>query len=104
MNWKDISRKLVELHDEKEAAIIRLTPHSTGELVNLSGDDFCLEVEGKKLTAKKVRKFLWENRKKRALQRKKAVVWSAYIEDEDKSYVGVGALTSSEIATRMRGE
>ena len=104
MNWKEISRKLVKLHDEKEAAIIRLTPHSTGEVVNLSSDDFCLEVEGKKLTAKGVRKFLWEHRKKRALQRKKAVVWSAYIEDEDKSYVGVGALTSPEIATRMRGE
>jgi len=103
MNWKDISRKLVALHDKKEAAIIRLTPHSIGELVNLSDDDFCLEVEGRQLTAKSVRKFLWENRKKRALQRKKAVVWSAYIEDEDKSYVGVGALTSSEVAARMRG-
>ena len=103
MNWKDISRKLVDLHDEKEAAIIRLTPHSTGSLVNLSDDDFCLEVDGRKITAKRVRKFLWENRKKRALQRKKAVVWSAYIKEEDKSYVGVGALTSPEVATRMRG-
>jgi len=104
MNWKEISRKLVSLHEEKEAAIIRLTPHSTGELVNLSDDDFCLKVTGKELTEKKVRKFLWENRKKRALQRKKAVIWSAYIEDEDKSYVGVGALTSLEVASRMRGK
>ncbi len=104
MNWKEISRKLVSLHEEKEAAIVRLTPHSIGEVVNLSDDDFCLEIEGRELSAKKVRKFLWENRKKRALQRKKAVIWSAYIEDEDKSYVGVGALTSSKVASRMRGE
>ena len=104
MDWKKISNKLVDAHSEKESAVIALNSESTGVLVNLSSDDFCLELEGKELQSKKVRRFLWENRKKRALQRKKAVVWSAYIEDEDKSYVGVGALTSSEIATRMRGE
>lgn len=104
MDWKAVSRKLVNLHDEKEAGIIRLTPHSTGEMVNLSNEYFCLEVKGRELTAKRVRKFLWEHRKKRALQRKKAVVWSAYVEEEDMSYVGVGALTSPEVAARMRGE
>tara|TARA_R100001082_G_C4354346_1_gene156060 strand:- start:535 stop:849 length:315 start_codon:yes stop_codon:yes gene_type:complete len=104
LDWKKLSKKLVDLHEEKEAAIIRLTPATIGEVINLSSDGFCLEVEGKKLSPKKVRKFLWENRKKRALQRKQAVLWSAYMEEEDKSYVGVGALTSPKVAARIRGE
>ena len=104
MNWKEISRRLVALHDEQEAAVIRFSPDSKGEMVNLSNDKFSLEVEGRKLTAKKVRKFLWEQRKSRALQRKNAILWSAYVEDEDKSYIGVGALTSPKVAARLRGE
>jgi len=101
MDWKKISNKLVDAHSEKESAVIALNSESIGILVNLSSDNFCLEVEGKELQSKKVRKFLWENRKKRALQRKNAVLWSAYIEEEDKSYVGVGAVTSKEAAERM---
>ena len=100
-NWKEITQRLVSLHNKKESAVIRLTPHSKGELVNLSDDKFCLEVEGKELRAKKVRKFLWENRKKRALLRSKAVIWSAYIEEDKKSYVGVGALTSKRVMDKM---
>ena len=101
MDWKKISNKLVEAHATNESAVVFLDPHSKGVLVNLSDDEFCLELEGREIQAKKIRKFLWENRKKRALQREKAAIWSAYIEDEDKSYVGVGALTSPEVADRM---
>tara|TARA_R100000664_G_scaffold8566_1_gene14061 strand:+ start:12549 stop:12869 length:321 start_codon:yes stop_codon:yes gene_type:complete len=101
MNWKKISSDLVTQHSDTESAVVSLDPHSMGEIVNLSNEDFCLEVKGRELKAKKVRRFLWENRKKRALQRKNAVLWSAYMEDEDKSYVGVGALTTKRIADRM---
>mgnify|MGYP003657575698 CR=1 FL=1 len=101
MNWKKISSELVTQHSDEESAVISLDPHSVGEIVNLSDDSFCLEVKGKELKSKKVRKFLWDNRKKRALQRKNAVLWSAYLEDEDISYVGVGALTTKRVADRM---
>ena len=100
-NWKEITQRLVSLHNKKESAVIRLTPHSKGEMVNLSSDEFCLEIEGKELQTKKVRRFLWENRKKRALLRSKAVIWSAYIEEDDKTYVGVGALTSKRVMDKM---
>ena len=101
MNWKEISQRLASLHEKQEAAVIRFSPESTGEMVNLSNDDFSLKIEGKKINAKKIRKFLWEQRKKRALQRKNAVLWSAYIKDEDKSYIGVGALTTKRVADKM---
>ena len=103
-DWKGISRRLVKLHEDHEAGIIRFSSDSFGEMVNLSNENSSMEVEGKKITAKKVRKFLWEQRNQRALKRKNAVVWSAYVEDEDKSYIGVVALTSPEVAARLRGE
>mgnify|MGYP003649401958 CR=1 FL=1 len=93
MDWKKISKRLSKIHEEKKSSVVRLTPFTEGVVVNLSNDSFCLEVPGEQLSAKKVRKFLWENRKKRALQRKNAILWSAYLEDDDTSYVGVGALT-----------
>jgi hypothetical protein len=102
LNWKKLSRNLVEEHAKNESAIIVLNETSEGSIVNLSNDEFCMEEKGKELSTKKVRKFLWENRKKRALQRKSAILWSAYMEDEDMSYVGVGALTTPEVAERMK--
>lgn len=101
MNWKKISSRLTELHKENGSSCLALDPHSKGELVNLSNDDMFMEIDGKELKVKRVRKFLWENRKKRALQRKNAVLWSSYMEDEDKSYFGVGALTSKNAADRL---
>ena len=104
MNWKKISSKLVDDHANTESAVITLDPHSKGILVNLSNDEFCLEEEGKELKVKKVRRFLWENRNKRALQRENAAIWSSYIPEEDKSYMGVGAVTSKEVARRMNSD
>tara|TARA_R100000458_G_scaffold37793_1_gene35247 strand:+ start:405 stop:722 length:318 start_codon:yes stop_codon:yes gene_type:complete len=101
MDWKSITRRLVEEHSEKESTVVPLNEEIQGSIVNLSNDNFCLEFEGKELKTKKVRKFLWENRNRRALQRDNAILWSAYMEDEDKSYMGVGALTTPEIAERM---
>jgi hypothetical protein len=104
VDWKKISRKLVEDHGIKGSSIVMLDPHSIeGEVVNLSTDDFCLEFEGKELSAKKVRKFLWEHRNKKALSRKHGIIWSAYLEKEDKSIVGVGAITDPKVAKRMEG-
>ncbi len=102
MNWKKISSKLVDDHANNGSAVITLDPHSEGVLVNLSHDEFCLAEKGKDLKVKSVRKFLWENRKKRALQRENAAIWSSYMPDEDKSYMGVGALTSEKVAKRMK--
>jgi len=104
LNWKKISRSLVEEHAENESAVIILNEGSEGPVVNLSNNDFCMEEKGKELSTKKVRRFLWENRKKRALQRKNAVLWSAYMEDEDVSYVGVGAVTSLKVAEKMNAD
>jgi len=101
MDWKKISKKLTDDHNENESSIVRLNPHSIGHMVNLSNDNFCLEVKGKEIRSKRVRKFLWENRKKRALQRRSAVLWSSYLEDDDISYVGVGALTTKKVADKM---
>ena len=102
MNWKKISNQLIDLHKEDGDGLVKLDPHSGGStVVNLSDSDLVLEVKGKELRAKKVRKFLWEQRKPRALKRKNAILWSAYIEEDDTSYVGVGALTSPEVADRL---
>ena len=101
--WKKIVKKLTFEHQQEGSSIVLFDPHSKGYLVNLTEEDLYLEIDGKELQSKKVRKFLWENRKKRAFQRKRGLVWSAYIEDEDKSYVGVGALTTKKVAERMNG-
>tara|TARA_R100000458_G_C8169181_1_gene170306 strand:+ start:229 stop:564 length:336 start_codon:yes stop_codon:yes gene_type:complete len=104
INWKEISNLLIDSHQEEGDGLVKLYPHSEGDsIVNMSNENFILEVEGKELRPKKVRKFLWEQRKNRALKRKNAVLWSSYIEEEDKSYVGVGALTSPEAADRLKG-
>ena len=107
MNWKQLTKNLIDIHVQNKSAVVSLDPHSVGVLVNLSDDDFCLTVEGKEIKPKKVRRFLWEQRKKRALNRSNAAIWSAYMEKEDKTYVGVGAITSQKVADRiqkLRGE
>ena len=53
MNWKKISSDLVTQHSDTESAVVSLDPHSMGEIVNLSNEDFCLEVKGRELKAKR---------------------------------------------------
>ena len=101
INWKQLSKTLVDRHASDGGSIVPKLPHSEGTLVNLSDDNFCLQEDGRALSSKNVRRFLWENRNHRSVARDKAAFWSVYLPDEDKSVVGVGALVDEDTAKRM---
>ena len=100
-SWKSITKMLVDDHNSSGTALVPKSPHSTGVPVNLSGESLCLQVEGRELPLKRVRRFLWDNRKHRSVTRDRAVFWSAYLPHEDRSILGVGGYTSHRVAKRM---
>lgn len=104
--WKEATRNLVAQHNQHGVGIafvndLELGPES--EVVNLTKQDELLVVEGKELTAKQVRRYLWPWRRARTCRRERVVLWSAF--DRGRSFVGVGAVTSKKAAERMdRGQ
>ena len=94
-NWKKISNSLVKMHKELGGALVNREGENAvvnnRSLVNTSKEDEILTLVGKKLSPKRVRKFMWDNRNSRRLTRSNAIVWSWYNEDEDKTYMGFGA-------------
>lgn len=71
------------------------------KMVNLSKEGDLDGVPGVLLNPHKVRTFLWENRRKRALCRANMVIWSAVV--DNMSFIGLGAIVTPKVADRFKG-
>ena len=101
---KQLSHEVVESHNSRGFAIVRITPTDplpVGVLLNVSKSPWV--IDGKELKAKAdVRRFLWEQSKGSQLRRKgRSFVWSRYMKDQDKSVMGIATMVSREVAERM---
>tara|TARA_R100000388_G_C7244634_1_gene164034 strand:+ start:5524 stop:5868 length:345 start_codon:yes stop_codon:yes gene_type:complete len=102
-DWKGSVKKLVTDFDDKKGAAVLVTPPLEGRSspVQVTQDEHTLQFEGSKITPKAVRKWLWEQRECRALKRSGAFLFANYNEEDDKTYVGIGALASEAAAVRL---
>lgn len=103
---KKISHQVVESHNNRGYALVKLTPtgpESVGVLVNMTRDP--LVCKGKELRAKAdVRRFLWERSsgKDAGIRRKdRTWVWSRYLAEEDVSLVGLATMADRKVAERL---
>jgi hypothetical protein len=55
-------------------------------------DEDLLRVEGAEITARQVRTWLWPLRRQDVVHRESTVIWSAYDEDGDHSFVGLAEM------------
>lgn len=101
---KQLSHEVVESHNSRGYAIVRITPTDplpVGVLLNVSKEPWV--IAGPELKAKAdVRRFLWEQSKGPQLRRKaRSFVWSRYLKDQDKSVMGIATMVSRDVAERM---
>lgn len=101
---KQISHEVVESHNSRGFAIVKLTPTesgSVGVLLNVTKEP--LVVERRELRAKAdVRKFLWdESRTARVRRKDRTWVWSRWIPEEGKSVVGLATMVNRDVAEKM---
>jgi hypothetical protein len=80
--WRRMADDLVSAHNREGRAVVGVPSHQVAEVPG------CLRVRGRVLSAKSVRRFLWEVRRE-ALGA--CIMWSAYDETTDQSVVGLGA-------------
>ena len=101
---KKLSRAVSETHREKGQCLHILNEggrRSGGVIVSVKVPRFW-SLEGKILTLKTIRKFLWESRNFRAVKRDGAVLWTVYDPEVDVSYLGLGLLIEPTILVRIR--
>jgi|LakMenEpi03Aug12_release.lakeMendotaPanAssembly.Ray.scaffolds.fasta_scaffold529192_2 hypothetical protein len=103
---KRISQQVVESHNNRGYALVKLTPtgrESVGVLVNVTKDPIVLP--GKELKAKAdVRRFLWERSQEgdASIRRKdRTWVWSRYLAEEDVSLIGLATMADRKVAERL---
>jgi hypothetical protein len=101
-NVKELSHRVVEQHNRKGFALVKLTedPWPAGHvLVNVTSRP--LVVRGEALKAKAdLRKWLWDERGSAAVRRKSRTwLWSRVV--EGKSLVGFAAAVRRDVADRM---
>ena len=105
-NWKRLASLLSATHNEKGVAFILLSPEfvyvSDRVYIDMAGPSRDLTTEGRLLNPKKIREWCWRNRHCRAFQRPTAFFYSIYDPQEDRTFVGVGAVTKREVAQRMK--
>ena len=82
--------------DESDNHAIGIT-----DFANTTADGELYSQTGRVLSAKKVRRWLWERRKERKLNRQTAMLWTVYDTVNDRSVVGIGAVTSKEAADKL---
>ena len=104
-NYKKLSKTISDEHKEIVISLNALFekiehPH----IINLSDDSTLFSLPGGELSPKKIRKFLWDNKKNRKFQRKNAIVWTSYDKENDTSYIGIGASTRPEVSSRFKTE
>mgnify|MGYP003112037047 CR=1 FL=1 len=106
IDWKEVSRVLSGLHTENGQAAVDKTASDVlveqSFLVNTTPEDEILELAGKEIAPKKIRRFTWDRRKKRHLTRGSGVLWTYYDEDTDTSYMGTGALVTPRVLNKVK--
>ena len=104
-NYKELSQIISKQHKEAGISLHPIFDSiDHAHFINLSTEETISSHEGKELSPKKIRKYLWENKKDRKFQRKNAVLWTAYDSEEDISYIGIGASTHPEVSSRLNAE
>jgi len=104
-NVKHLSHEIVESHNSRGFALVRVTPTGrwpVGVLLNVTREPFVRK--GRELKAKvDVRRFLWDQSKGAALKRKdRTFVWSRYLADQDLSVMGLATIVDRKVAEKMR--
>lgn len=101
---KTLSHKVVESHNRRGYALVKLTPTDAlpvGVLLNVTKEP--LMVSGKELKAKAdVRRYLWGLRASASIRRKdRTWIWSKYLEDQGVSLVGLATMTNRKVAEKL---
>lgn len=103
-NWKQISQYMARMHNSLGGSLINLEGKnatlSGSSIINTSKPNEVLSIVGNELSPKKLRKFMWDHRRSRRLQREKAVIWSWFDRDQNKTLVGFAAPVSEEALSR----
>lgn len=72
-----------------------------GIAVNTTRDLELLTRPGPLISAKDLRRYLFNLRKDRRCLRENGVIWTAYDKETDTSYAGLGALTRPNVIDRL---
>ena len=96
-NWKTISHSLTEMHnDHGRAAILVSGDNAFTQAVG--GDTYIKDIttektegmwEGRDLTPKQIRRWVWDIRKEEVLQDDKTIIWTGYNKEEETSHGGL---------------
>ena len=102
-NWKLLSKTVSETHNRIGVSVVNKEgdPITEGQLVNLTTDNDKFTKSGGDLKPKEIRKWLWTYRKNRSFSRSNLVVWSSYNEEDDTTYMGVGAVVPTRTASKF---
>ena len=105
-NWKLLSKTVSEMHDRIGLSVVNKEGEAVteGRLINLTKEEATFTKSGGSLKPKEIRKWLWEYRKNRSFSRNNLVVWSSFREEENKTYMGVGAVVPEQVASRFPEE
>jgi hypothetical protein len=90
-DWKQIAKTLTDMHNSgQEGAVLIGAPKTVGEFRNLTTDERLGEIDGDQVTAKEVRRFLWDHRDETDGQGR--FVWSKYDQDRGRTVLGIGVI------------
>tara|TARA_R110002020_G_scaffold114056_2_gene262374 strand:- start:3006 stop:3332 length:327 start_codon:yes stop_codon:yes gene_type:complete len=102
-DWKEISKAVSERHPD--ATVFLESPHLPSTSLPKEAVPFysglSLDVEGPVLSPKQVRRFLWDHRVNRAVQRDRAFVETSYNEETDVSSMKIGTITVTPVVERI---
>lgn len=98
VDWKALSHVASEQH--RDDGVSFLTPHGVrdpdGEFIPLVVD----AVSGREIAPRVFRRFWWENKSDRAMQRENVVLWSRYSPEDDVSHLGIGVVLDEAVRER----
>ena len=77
------------------------TAYSMNHLALATNDDGVLRMTGDMLTAKRVRRWLWDQRRSRVMRRNRFVVWGVYDNPTNQYHVGLADITSTRCVMRL---
>jgi len=103
--WKKIANNASRMHEEQGYSFVTKNNDDAisfdTPLINTIPEEKVVTVKGKRINAKLIRSFTWENRNQRFMSRDRAFVWTFYNSSEDTSYLGVGAEVSPDTLDRV---
>lgn len=103
-DWKEISKVVAGRHPG--GVVFLESPHFPveefpEEAVPFYHEGYERSFPGPDLSPKAVRRFLWEHRNTRPIQRDRAFVETEYDEESDVSRIRVGTMTALPVLERM---